>query len=117
MSDVVKRAADAADKIAELQRERAERLASADAHEHQAREDRKRATACKNEIGEWTTALNSLNVQRAVESAEAAAKSHEAKAAATAADLEKMKAEVAAELEKLKAANAASATAEPAPAA
>lgn len=96
MSDVVQRAAEAGAKIAELQKKRADLEASALAHEDQARADRRAMTETKREIAEWTAALTSLNVQRAVESAAQSAAAHEQKTAAALADVEKMRAELAA---------------------
>ena len=55
-----------AQKIAELQKVRAELLASAEAHEHQARDDRRKATAAKKEIAEWATALQSIRVKEII---------------------------------------------------
>lgn len=114
MSDVVQKAAEAAAKIADLQKERAERLASADAHEHAARADRLRASQCKAEIAEWTVALQSHQVRHQVETAQeaaskakAAAEANEAKSATALADIEKMKAELAETLAKAKAATEA----------
>ena len=66
MSDVTQKAAEAAAKIAELQKERADLEASASAHEAQAREDRRAMTDRKKQIGEWTAALNTLQVRTAV---------------------------------------------------
>lgn len=122
MSDTIAKAQAAAEKIAELQKERSELLASALAHEDQARKDRTRATACKNEIAEWTTALNSHRVAIAVESdqqaaAKAKGEAEKAKRAADAdreaanADREKAAA-VLAEVEKMKADLAAGAKTE-----
>lgn len=108
MADVVTRAAEAATRIAELQKERAERLASADAHEQEARKDRLRAGECKKEIAEWTAALLAHQTQSAVASAQQAAEKARVEAESHAADLAKLKEEAAAELEKLKAANAKS---------
>lgn len=101
MSDVVEKAAEAAAKILELQKARTDYEASANAHEEQARADRRAMADCKRQIAEWTAALNSLQVRRSVESAQAAAKkaeesaaAHEKKAADTLADVERMRAEL-----------------------
>lgn len=113
MSEVVQRASEAAAKIGELQKERVELEAAANDHESQARTARARMFACKKEIAEWTTALNSLQVRQQVESAQQAATKAQAvaedaakKQTAALADVEKIKADLAAELEKAKAANA-----------
>ena len=109
MSDVVNRAAEAATKITELQKERTALEESALAHEAAARSDRLKMTECKKQIAEWTTALNSLNVQRSVETAQQAAtkaqesaQANEKKTADTLAECEKMKTELAEMLAKAK---------------
>lgn len=72
--EVLARATEASAKIAELNKERESLLASAEAHEVEARKDRLRASECKKQIGEWVAALNTLNVQRSVTTAEESAK-------------------------------------------
>ena len=60
-------------RIVEAQRERSDLEASANAHEAQAREDRRAMTDLKKEIGELTTVLQHTQVQKKVLDAQAAA--------------------------------------------
>lgn len=107
--DLIKKTTEAATKIADLQKERAERLASADAHEQEARKDRLRASQCKTEAAELTVVLQQYQVRHQVETAQeaasrakTAAEANQAKSAETLADIEKMKAELAETLAKAK---------------
>jgi hypothetical protein len=75
-------AEEVAQKITALQSERAERLASADQHEREARADRARAMECKKESAEWATALNSMRVKQIIESDQQAAAKARAEAEA-----------------------------------
>ncbi len=109
MNSAATRAAEAADRILELQAERASYEESAKAHEQQAREDRLAMSRIKKEIEEWTVALRNVKVQQAVESAEAAARAsqcsaetHEKKAADTLQEIERMRTELATLLDQAK---------------
>ena len=109
MNDAVERAAAAAAKIEALQKERENCLAEASAHEADARTRRARASACKTEIAEWATALNTYQVKVAVDTAQQAAvksqqsaEANEKKTADTLAEVEKMKADLAEMLAKVK---------------
>jgi hypothetical protein len=72
--EVLARATEASAKIAELNKERSELLAAAEAHEGEARKARLRAGECKKQSAEWSAALTTLNVQRSVASAEESAR-------------------------------------------
>ena len=72
-------------RIVEAQKERADREASANAHESQARADRLAMTELKKEIGELTTVLQHSQVQKNVMDAQAAANKAKAEAEASAA--------------------------------
>lgn len=85
--EVLARATEASAKIAELDKEGAECRATADALEEDARKNRARAFECKKQKAEWATALQQLNVQRSVMSAEESAKRSQASAEQTLARL------------------------------
>lgn len=108
-TDITPKIAEAASKIADLQKERAERLASADNLEKEARADRARAMECKKEVGEWTTVLNSLQVRKTVEDHQAAAARAHAEADQRLKEAEKTKAEAIGLLESARSAIAANA--------
>ena len=82
MNEVVQRAAEAGARIAELQKQRAEHLKSADSLEQKAREERRAAQSCKEQIGEWSAALSAFETQKRVQAEEEAAKQATARAAA-----------------------------------
>ena len=82
MSELQKKIDDASTRILAAQAERKERLASADAHEAAAREDRLVASRLKEELGELAKVLGHAQVASATQSAQSAAES--AKAAAEA---------------------------------
>lgn len=114
MSDVAQRVAEAGQKIADLQRERAEHNAAADACEKEARAHRVAAFECKKQAAEWTAVLGTLQVRQRVESEEEKARKARTQAEADAkkaaderTEVEKLKAELTALLEKSKAAQPA----------
>lgn len=87
MSDLLKKIDEVTTRLAELVAIRAEKEASANAHESAARADRLAMHEAKREIESLNVVLRNSNVQRSVESAESAAKKAQTAAEATLARL------------------------------
>lgn len=108
MAEIIDRAAEAAAKITELQKEREACLNDAKAHDAEAKrltelagKARIRATECKREIAEWHAALSTLAVQQRVASAEELANAAKVAAEASAANLAAKEKELADKLKAL----------------
>lgn len=102
MSDVVQRAAAARLKVTELSEEIEVLGKEAASLEQEARKKRDRREAAKAERQEWNKALDSLSVQQAVETAQAAAEKARAEAEGHLAAAKQLRAEAEAELAKAK---------------
>ena len=106
MSDLQAKIDEATTRLVAIQKERADAEASANAHEAQAREDRRKMTALKKEAAELEAVLRHSQVQKSVEDAAAATFRAKTEADATLARLAEKEKELDALLARAKEAGA-----------